>query len=76
LEVKLKTNLQRLLLAAIVAVFFLGLAFPNPHPHFWWQKLPVFDMFFGFFGAILIIVFAKWLGHNWLLKDQSFYDHD
>ena len=67
-------TVMRLLLLAIIAVFALGFLFPNHHPHFWWQKLPVFDVFFGFFGAILIIVFAKWLGHNWLLKDQDYYE--
>jgi len=56
------------MLAAILTLFLLGLLFPNPHPHFWWQKIPVFDIFFGFFGSILLIVFAmNVLNHsNWL----------
>ena len=72
----MKTTLRRIMLAAIIALFLLGFLCPNPHPHFWWQKIPVFDIFFGFFGSILLIVFAKWLGHNWLLKDKDYYDHD
>lgn len=67
-------TINRLLTIAILTVFGLGFLYPNHHPHFWWQKLPVFDVFFGFIGAVLIIVVAKWLGHNWLLKDEKYYE--
>jgi hypothetical protein len=70
------TRLRLLLNAAIAVTTVLGFVFPNPQPHFWWQKLPVFDAFFGFFGCILIIVSAKWLGHHWLMKDEDYYNHD
>ena len=53
---------------------FLGFAFPNLHPHFWWQEIPIFDAFFGFFGCIAIILFSKWIGHIWLMKSERYYD--
>ncbi|MDQ7838237.1 MAG: hypothetical protein RDU59_07075 [Thermodesulfobacteriota bacterium] len=52
----------------------LGLVFTNPHPHFWWQKIPVFDAVFGFIGCIVIIVVSKALGHGWLQKKEGYYD--
>ncbi|RLB71805.1 MAG: hypothetical protein DRH03_05440 [Deltaproteobacteria bacterium] len=70
------TRLSRIMMAQILALFVLGFIFPNPHPHFWWQKIPAFDIFFGFLVSILLIVFAKWLAHNWLLKDKDYYNHD
>ncbi|MBN2331816.1 MAG: hypothetical protein JXO49_07140 [Deltaproteobacteria bacterium] len=69
-------KLRYALWISIASTFILGFFFPNQHPHFWWQKLPVFDVFFGFFGCILIIVFAKWVGHNWLMKDRDYYDRN
>ncbi|MBN2231495.1 MAG: hypothetical protein JW781_01560 [Deltaproteobacteria bacterium] len=69
-------KLRLLLYTAIAVTAVLGFIFPNHHPHFWWQKLPIFDVFFGFFGCILIIVSAKWLGHHWLMKDRDYYDQN
>jgi len=66
---------QRLTLyIGIAAVCLLGFIFPNAQPHFWWQKIPVFDAVFGFVGCIVIILFAKTLGHYWLTKNKDYYD--
>lgn len=62
------------LLVAIVVSCLLGFAFPNPHPHFWWQKIPIFDTIFGFLGCVVIILFSKWIGHAWLMKSERYYD--
>ena len=67
-------KLRLALYIGIAAVCFLGFIFPYPHPHFWWQKIPVFDAVFGFIGCIVIILFAKNLGHFWLTKDEDYYD--
>jgi len=66
-------RLRRLLYFGIGFTCILGFIFPNKHPHFWWQKIPVYDAVFGFAGCIAIIVFAKWLGHQWLMKDEDYY---
>lgn len=67
-------KLRRWMYSGIIATCLLGLVFPNKHPHFWWQKIPVYDALFGFIGCIAIILFSKWLGHAWLMKDEDFYD--
>lgn len=67
-------KLRLALIIGILVTSILGFVFPNPHPHFWWQTIPVFDVFFGFFGCIVIILFSKWIGHIWLMKDEDYYD--
>ena len=67
-------KLRLALYIGIAAVSLLGFIFPYQHPHFWWQKIPVFDAVFGFVGCIVIILFAKGLGHRWLTRDEDYYD--
>jgi len=67
-------KLRIALIVCILIASVLGFVFPNLNPHFWWQSIPVFDVFFGFFGCIFIIIASKWLGHLWLMKDERFYD--
>jgi hypothetical protein len=61
-------------ISGIVLSCILGFVFPNPHPHFWWQYVPVYDAVFGFLGCLLIILLAKTLGHFWLQKKEDYYD--
>ncbi|MCX5916122.1 MAG: hypothetical protein NTX30_05460 [Deltaproteobacteria bacterium] len=61
-------------ISGIVLSCILGFLFPNPHPHFWWQYVPVYDAVFGFLGCLLIILLAKTLGHFWLQKKEDYYD--
>ena len=63
-----------ILVLCIIITCILGFLFPNPHPHFWWQYIPVFDVIYGFFGCIIIILSSKWIGHKWLIKDENYYD--
>jgi hypothetical protein len=67
-------KLRLSLYIGIVLVCLFGFIFPNRHPHFWWQKIPVFDAVFGFAGCIVIILFAKTLGHFWLTRNEDYYD--
>ncbi|MBW1696788.1 MAG: hypothetical protein JRH18_16940 [Deltaproteobacteria bacterium] len=66
-------KLRRFLYTVAVLTCVLGFVFPNKHPHFPWQKVPVYDAVFGFLGSVLIIVFAKWLGHRWIMRDEDYY---
>jgi len=52
----------------------LGLFFRPEHPHFLWEKIPVFDAIFGFFGCILIVLGSKALGHHGIQKDEDYYN--
>jgi membrane protease YdiL (CAAX protease family) len=67
-------KLRLILILSIILLSILGFVFPNPHPHFWWQQIPVFDVAFGFFGCVVIILVSKWIGHRWLMKDEGYYD--
>jgi hypothetical protein len=67
-------KLQSFLYLSIGITCALGFVFPNRHPHFWWQKIPIYDAVFGFVGCVLIITFANWLGHRWLMRDEAYYD--
>jgi hypothetical protein len=47
----------------------------GPHGHRqWWTAIPGFFIYFGFFGCILLIVFAKNLGRLLLNRDEDYYD--
>jgi predicted membrane protein len=61
-----------LIISVGVSMVF-GLFFRPEHPHFWWEKIPIFDAVFGFLGCILIILGSKALGHHWLQKDEDYY---
>lgn len=61
-------------IGGVILTCILGFVFPNPHPHFWWQYVPVYDALFGFLGCLLIILLAKTLGHFWLQKKEDYYD--
>jgi len=52
----------------------IGLFFRPEHVHFWWEKIPVFDAIFGFFGCIVIVLGSKALGHRGIQKDEDYYD--
>jgi len=52
----------------------IGLSIPHEHVHFWWEKIPVFDALFGFFGCIVIVLGSKALGHHGIQKDEDYYD--
>ncbi|MCP4753876.1 MAG: hypothetical protein GY866_23575 [Proteobacteria bacterium] len=67
-------KLRLILIVSIILIGALGFVFPNPSPHFWWQTIPVFDVAFGFFGCILIVLASKWIGHKWLMKSEDYYD--
>lgn len=63
-----------ILVACIIITSILGFIFPNPHPHFWWQRIPIFNAVFGFLGCFIIILASKWLGRKWLIRDEDYYD--
>ena len=61
-----------LVVSALLDVVFRAYA----HPEFWWHELPAFDLIYGFLGCAAIIVFSKWLGHAFLIRDEDYYERD
>ncbi|MDY6935850.1 MAG: hypothetical protein SVZ03_16735 [Spirochaetota bacterium] len=59
---------------SIAICCLLGFYFRAEHPHFFWQKIPVYDAVMGFVGCIIIVIVSKALGHNWLQKEEDYYD--
>jgi hypothetical protein len=57
------------IMAGILAMLFLHL-----HPHFWWEEIPVFSAVYGFVGCVVIIIASKALGHQWLQKEEDYYE--
>jgi len=65
--------LKYLFLASIGLFALLGFFFVPEHPHFFWEKIPAFDVIFGFVGCIVFVLIAI-LGHHLLEKDEDYYD--
>ena len=63
------------LIVSIGLCILMGLFFRPEHPHFWWERIPIFDAIFGFLGCIVIVLGSKALGHHWIQKDEDYY-HD
>ena len=59
---------------SIILSCLLGFVFPNENPHFFWQKLPVFEALFGFIGCIVVVFVAKFLGRFLLQKKEDYYN--
>jgi hypothetical protein len=55
-------------------IFFVSFFTPIGEVHFFWEKLPVFNVLFGFFGCIVLIFFSKWLGKLILQRDEKYYE--
>ncbi|MGB2727075.1 MAG: hypothetical protein WBD09_01185 [Halobacteriota archaeon] len=77
---KMKITMRHLFLMLYVSLFagvlagILAQLFLHLHPHFWWEKIPVFSAIYGFIGCIVIIVASKALGHYWLQKEEDYYE--
>lgn len=67
--------MKKALCLAIAAVALLGFLLPHEGEfHYLWQRVPVFDLIFGFLGCLLLILFSKALGHHWLQRPEDYYD--
>jgi hypothetical protein len=65
-----------LILSLIVEVLFV-----HPHVEFWWHGLVGFDIIFGLFGCLLLIVASKTFGKEFIQRSEDYYaggeeDHD
>ena len=59
---------------SIIITCALGFYFRPHNPHFIWQTIPVYDALMGFIGCVIIVIVSKAIGHNWLQKEEDYYD--
>jgi hypothetical protein len=65
---------RKVFLFTSTALFILiNLFLPTEEAHFVWERLPIFNVIFGFLGCILIIVVSKTIG-KCLQRDENYYD--
>jgi hypothetical protein len=43
------------------------------HGSHWWTSIPLFWIWFGFIGCVLLIVFAKFLMAPFIYKKEDYY---
>ena len=55
-------------------IFILSFFTPTGEMHFFWERLPVFEVLFGFFGCIVLIFFSKWFGKLLVQRDEQYYE--
>jgi hypothetical protein len=67
-------KLKYIFFVCIGLSMLLGLFIRPEHPHFWWEKIPMFDAFYGFLGCIIIVLGSKWLGHHGIQKNEDYYN--
>jgi hypothetical protein len=44
------------------------------HSQHWWSSIPLFWIWFGFIGCVLLIVFAKYLMAPFIYKKEDYYN--
>ena len=72
---KLRTKtVKKLAYGILVLLVAADFIIPRHEIHFFGDKVPGFWSLFGFISCVLIIVVSKWLGHDWLLRDEDYYD--
>lgn len=60
-----------IVLAALTAMTVAGQFVES---HYWWEAVPGFFAAFGFFGCLLIIFGAKFLGGHLVSQKPDYYD--
>lgn len=66
---------KTLVLSTVVIVFLILLEvfFVHPHAYYWWHGLIGFDVIFGFFGCLILIVVSKGLGKLFIQGNEDYY---
>ena len=61
------------ILIFMLAVTVIADLLVERHAEFAWI-FPGFAALYGFVSCVFIIVFSKWIGHKWLMKDEDYWD--
>ena len=72
---KLRTKIVKKIAYGILVLLILAdFIIPRHGIHFFGDKVPGFWSLFGIISCVLIIVASKWIGQNWLMRDEDYYD--
>ena len=72
---KLRTKtVKKLAYGILVLLIVADFIIPRHEIHFFGDKVPGFWSLFGIISCVLIIVVSKWIGQNWLMRDEDYYD--
>lgn len=72
---KLSTKIVKKIAYGILVLLILAdFIIPRHEIHFFGDKVPGFWSLFGIISCVLIIVVSKWIGQNWLMRDEDYYD--
>jgi len=58
----------------LISVFVAMNMPPDPAHDYWWERIPVFYILYGFAGCVLIILFSKVVGKLFLQRKEDYYD--
>jgi hypothetical protein len=61
-------------IVSLLLFLALSLFIPTEEVHFFWEKLPIFNVLFGIIGCIVLIIGSKALGKLFIQKDDDYYD--
>lgn len=59
-----------ILILVVLSDFFVH----REHAAFFWDHIPGWSALYGFISCIVIILVSKFIGHEWLLKEEDYYD--
>lgn len=65
---------KRLMYGAGLMLIVLSAFLPHDEAHFFWERVPLFDCFFGFLGSVILIFGAKLLSKYLTGRDESYYE--
>ena len=72
---KLRTKtVKKLAYGILVLLVAADFIIPRHEIHFFGDKIRGFWSLFGIISCVLIIVVSKWIGQNWLMRDEDYYD--
>jgi|TARA_Y100001947_G_C10312645_1_gene292405 hypothetical protein len=72
---KLRTKIVKKIAYGILVLLILSdFMIPRHEIHFFGDKIRGFWSLFGIISCVLIIVVSKWIGQNWLMRDEDYYD--
>ncbi|MBI5238498.1 MAG: hypothetical protein HY887_08770 [Deltaproteobacteria bacterium] len=69
-----RKTLKAVCYIVLIAVFASDFFIHRLHAAFVWDHIPGFSAAYGFISCILIIIVSKFVGHEWLMKKEDYYD--
>lgn len=62
--------------AGLILFIPLDMFAAEHHVDFPWLHVPAFFSIFGLLGCLLLVGFAKLIGHYWLQRREDYYDRN